>query len=238
MVNYCQALCTTDQGLNWFESEVMCGRPGRECESFIVKGVRTTVWSASLGRNLVIYLTRLRKLQTSVVEQGFGHFMILSHFEDCGSIPCAEIWWPRKSSSVTKNWHFLAFRCKCECQRACMIKLTCSQCSSRLSDQMTMSSMYTWQKRPTYLHRAAVIQRWWIGGAFFSPIGIMSHSYSPKGVLMAVKGTLSGWTSVWKKELVMLSFDQTPYHNPQGYRRCEAKDVHPRWCSSSGYGSR
>ena len=178
MVDDGQAFHTTDQGFDGFECEIMFSCPSREnfMWLFVVKGVRTIVWSARFGRNPAMYLTRPGKLHTSVAKWGFGHFMILLHFEDCGFIPYAEMWCPKKLSSVTKNWHFLAFRYKCKCWRACIIKSMCSWCVSRSLDQMTTSSIYTWQNQPMYSWRAAIIWRWWIGGAFFNLVLLLVGS--------------------------------------------------------------
>ena len=60
-----------------------------------------------------------------------------------------------------------------------------------------------WHIRPRYSRKAAVTQHWWIAGAFRRPIGIANHSYRPKGVVTAVKCISSGWTLVWKNELVI-----------------------------------
>lgn len=78
------------------------------CASFVVKGISTTVWSASFGRKVAMCLMRPRKLLTSVANQGTGHCIILSYLDDCGLIPHAEIWWPRKSNYVRKNFHFFS----------------------------------------------------------------------------------------------------------------------------------
>src|ERR1700691_1061428 len=42
-------------------------------------------------------------------------------------------------------------------------------------------------------------------GEFCKPIGIASHSYRPKGVVTAVRCTLSGCTLVWKNEFVIFN---------------------------------
>lgn len=175
------------------------------------------MWSANFGRKPKMYLTRLRKLLTLVANQGLGHLMILSHLDDCGSIPWAEIWSLRKYNSVMENWHFLVFRYKHECWRACMIRSMYFWCLSRLSHLMTTSYMYTWQNQLMYSWRAAIIHHWWIDGAFFRPIAITIHSYWPKGVVTMVNRMSSGWTRVWKKELVMSNLYQI-FPLPQSVR--------------------
>ena len=137
-----------------------------------------------------------KKLHTSVAKFGVGHCNIFLHLDNCGSMPCADMWWLRKSNSVKKNQHFFGFMYKCARYRACKAKSMCFSCSSKLSDHITRSSMYTWQMSPISSHNAAVMRRWCIGGAFFRPISIATHSCNPKGVVTAIRCTLSGWTRV------------------------------------------
>ena len=152
--------------------------------------------SAKCSRKTARYLTKSKKLHTSVAKFGVGHCNIFLHLDDCGSMPCADMWWLRKSNSVKKNQHFFGFMYKCAHYRACKAKSMCFSCSSKLSDHITRSSMYTWQMSPISSHNAAVMRHWCIGGAFFRPISIATHSCNPKGVVTAIRCTLSGWTRV------------------------------------------
>ena len=71
-----------------------------------------------------------------------------------------------------------------------------------------------------YSCKAAVTQCWCIAGEFRKPMGITSHSYSPRGVVTAVRYTSSGCTLVWKNELVMsIALQILPWvlvYHPQG----------------------
>jgi hypothetical protein len=82
--------------------------------SFEVSGVRIDVCSASFSRYTAIYHMSPRKDQTSDAIFGVGQDKILSMHDDMASIPRCNIWWPRKSTSVQKNFDFLALR-----QRPC-----------------------------------------------------------------------------------------------------------------------
>ena len=90
--------------------------------------------SAKCGRKTARYLTNPKKLQTLVTKFGVSHCNIFLYLDNCGSMPHADMWWLRKSSSVKKNWHFFGFMYKCACCRACKTKSMCFSCSSKLSD--------------------------------------------------------------------------------------------------------
>ena len=60
-----------------------------------------------------------------------------------------------------------------------------------------------WHFFPINVLKAAVMCCWCIAGAFFNPIGMTSHLYSPSGIVLAVRCTWSGCILIWKKLLVM-----------------------------------
>ena len=82
--------------------------------------------SAKCGRKTARYLTNPKKPQTLVTKFGVSHCNIFLHLDNCGSMPHADMWWLRKSSSVKKNWDFFGFMYKCAHCRACKTKSMCS----------------------------------------------------------------------------------------------------------------
>jgi hypothetical protein len=110
--------------------------------SFEVSGVRIDVCSASFGRYTAIYRMSPRKDQTSDAIFGVGQDKILSMHDDVALIPRCDMWWPRKSTSVRKNFDFLALRQRLCSHRHFIISCVCSMCSCMDWDQMMISSIY------------------------------------------------------------------------------------------------
>ena len=88
-----------------------------------------------------MYRTRPRKARTSVELVGTGQSKIFWIFDVFGSIPQAEMWWPRKSISVKKNAHFFGLQNNLAAIGAFMTISMCFTCSRTVLDQITMSSI-------------------------------------------------------------------------------------------------
>ena len=146
---------------------------------------------------------RPRKAQTLVEVAGVGQWKIFWTFDKLGSIPQAEIWCLRKLSSVKKKLHFFLLQNNLVLASAFITMSMCLICSAMVLDQITILSRYTRQIFLMRWCRAEFIQRWWMGGTFFGPCSITVHLYRPKGVVIAVRCTLSGCTHVWKKEFII-----------------------------------
>src|SRR5271168_1794662 len=70
----------------------------------VIRSASAVKCSASLGRKADTYLTRPRKERVCVAFLGRGHERILSTFLLSGSMPLADMWWPRKSTSVHNSF--------------------------------------------------------------------------------------------------------------------------------------
>src|SRR5271168_4001928 len=77
-----------------------------------IRSARTAEWSASLGRKEDTYLTSPRKERVCVEFLGRGHERIFSTFLLSGSMPLADMWWPRKSTSVHNSFVFFGLMYK------------------------------------------------------------------------------------------------------------------------------
>ena len=103
----------------------------------------------------------------SIEFTGVGQSNILCILDEFSLIPWAEIWCPRKSSSIMKNWHFFLLQKSFVLAGAFMTISMWLTCSATKFDQITMLSRYMWQIFPIRCLRAAFIWCWWIGGACY-----------------------------------------------------------------------
>ena len=71
--------------------------------ALVVSGVRTLVNSANCRRKTLIYRTNPRNAHTSFADHGNFQLRIFSTFPALASIPWADMWCPRKLTSIRNN---------------------------------------------------------------------------------------------------------------------------------------
>lgn len=168
-------------------------------EASVVRGDRIVVCSARLERKSAKYRTKPIKDLTSCAERSIDHRTIFSVFLKSASILCRDMWCPRKLILRLKNSDFLGLQYIFTSRKVSIINLTYSTCCSSVSDQMMISSRYTWQNTPIYFRNMSLTRLWWTAGELFQPCSITSHSNDPSGMLTVVYFIEFSFINVWKK---------------------------------------
>ena len=110
---------------------------------------------------------------------GTGHVFTFSTFSGLAEIPFANKIWPRKSTLVSKNWHFLGLIFRLYCFSLLNTSSIWSNMSSIVGAKMQMSLRYSNRVTNCWSPKHCSIKQQKLEPAFESPNGIQVNLYKP-----------------------------------------------------------